>query len=229
MANPAELWMKEYEEASRITEEVHKMLSEYRSNPPSSVSETRKHLSSMHRSITILDFRLEKLEADLSGMPKKFIWFRKKEMSKRMEMLSNLRERERQMASVLNMWYAATDQEELIESSQGIINLQGEIMQEQDVVLDRLEEMVLITKNFALAINEELNMHTRLMDRTDEHGIGTLDSRRLRVQKRLETLNQRNIVGRSSMCLLPVLAIVILVLIAWMLAKYLKRRLQTSS
>ncbi|KAJ4785681.1 Syntaxin-52 [Rhynchospora pubera] len=232
MASPADLWVKEYGEASRLADEVSKMLSERGSLPPSG-PETQRFLSGLRRRITILGTRLGKLEADLASLPRKSI--SDKEMHKRHELLSNLRAREKQMASALNMSYAA-DREDLLGSSkgtvdevkraagldnQGIVGLQRQIMREQDEGLEKLEETVYSTKHIALAVNEELNLHTRLIDTLDQR-VEDTDSRLQRVQKRLAILNKRNKAGCSCMCLvLSVLAIVILAVIAWMLLKYL--------
>ncbi|KAJ4805498.1 syntaxin of plants 52 [Rhynchospora pubera] len=217
MASPADLWVKECGEASRLADEVSKMLSERGSLPPSG-PETQRFLSGLRRRITILGTRLGKLEADLASLPRKSI--SDKEMHKRHELLSNLRAREKQMASALNMSYAA-DREDLLGSSkgtvdevkratgldnQGIVGLQRQIMREQDEGLEKLEETVYSTKHIALAVNEELNLHTRLIDTLDQR-VET-DSRLQRVQKRLAILNKRNKAGCSCMCLLlSVLAI----------------------
>jgi hypothetical protein len=48
MANPAELWVKEYGEASRLADQVTKMLSDRGSLPPSG-PETQRYLSGMRR------------------------------------------------------------------------------------------------------------------------------------------------------------------------------------
>ncbi|KAF3330300.1 syntaxin-52-like protein [Carex littledalei] len=188
MANLAELiWLKEYGEASRLADEISKMLSECGSLPPSEPA-TQRHLSSMIRRMRILSARLGNLETDLTSIPRKsrFSLLRKftsdKEMRKRQEMLSNLRAREQQMASAL----ADIMPEDLAGSSnevktgrvcfdqargfafaavldnQRIVSVQTQIMRKQDEVLDRLEEAALTTKQIALAMNEELNLHTRL-------------------------------------------------------------------
>ncbi|XP_078170841.1 syntaxin-52-like [Carex rostrata] len=232
MANPAELWVKEYGEASRLADEVSKMLAERGSLPPSG-PETQRYLSGLRRRITILGTRLAKLEGDLSSLPRKSI--SDKEMHKRQEMLSNLRAREKQMASSLNMTYAA-NREDLLGSSkgpadevkraagldnQGVVGLQRQIMREQDEGLEKLEETVHSTKHIALAVNEELSLHTRLIDTLDQR-VEATDSRLQRVQKRLAILNKRNKAGCSCMCLLlSIVAIVILAAIVWMLLKYL--------
>ncbi|KAJ3678337.1 hypothetical protein LUZ60_002140 [Juncus effusus] len=231
MARPADLWTKEFTEASRLADEVSKMMSERGSLPAG--PETQRFLSGMRRSSAILSTRLGKLEADLAGFPKKSI--SDKEMHKRQEMLANLRGRERQIASALNTSYSA-NRDDLLGSSkgpaddvkraaaldnQGIVGLQRQIIREQDEGLDRLEETVHSTKHIALAVNEELSLHTRLIDSLDQH-VEETDSRLQRVQKRLAILNKRNKAGCSCMCLLlSVVAIVILAVIAWMLIKYL--------
>jgi syntaxin of plants SYP5 len=70
MTSPAELWVKEYGEASKLADEVTKMLSDRGSLPPSG-PETQRYLSGMRRRITILGTRLGKLEADLASLPRK--------------------------------------------------------------------------------------------------------------------------------------------------------------
>ncbi|XP_078176180.1 syntaxin-51-like [Carex rostrata] len=104
MANPTELWLKKYGQASRLANEFSKMLSEHGSLPPSS-PEKKRYLSGLRRGIIILGTRLAKLEVNLSSLPRKSIL--DKEMHKRQEMLSNLKAREKQMASSLIMSYAA--------------------------------------------------------------------------------------------------------------------------
>ncbi|XP_020579964.1 syntaxin-52-like isoform X2 [Phalaenopsis equestris] len=58
----------------------------------------------------------------------------------------------------------------------GIVVLQRQIMKEQDEGLEKLEETVLSTKHIALAVNEELDLQTRLIDNLDEH-VDITDSR----------------------------------------------------
>jgi SYP5 family syntaxin len=50
----------------------------------------------------------------------------------------------------------------------GLISLQRQIMREQDEDLESLESTVLSTKHIALAVNEELDLHTRLLDDMDK-------------------------------------------------------------
>ncbi|GAB2290107.1 Syntaxin-51 [Dionaea muscipula] len=51
--------------------------------------------------------------------------------------------------------------------NQGIVGLQRQVMREQDEGLEKLEETVTSTKHIALAVNEELDLQTRLIDTLD--------------------------------------------------------------
>ncbi|CBI25683.3 unnamed protein product, partial [Vitis vinifera] len=94
-------------------------------------------------------------------------------------------------------------------------------MKEQDEGLDNLEETVISTKHIALAVNEELDLHTRLIDTLDQH-VDTTDSRLGRVQKNLAILNKRTKGGCTCFCmLLLVIGIVILIVVILVLIKYL--------
>ncbi|KAF0934992.1 hypothetical protein E2562_029518 [Oryza meyeriana var. granulata] len=161
--------------------------------------------------------------------------FTDKELHKLQDMLSNLKSRAKQMATSFNMSNFANREDLLGQSkkaaddmsrvagldNQGIVTLQRQVMKEQDEGLEKLEETVLSTKHIALAVNEELSLHTRLIDGLDDH-VDVTNSRLQRVQKRLAILNKRTKGGFSCMSLLlSVVAIVFLVVIAWLLIKYL--------
>ncbi|XP_054807810.1 syntaxin-51-like isoform X1 [Prosopis cineraria] len=53
--------------------------------------------------------------------------------------------------------------------NQGVDGFQRQIIKEQDKDLEILEERVASTKHIVLAVNEELSLHTRLLDNLDEH------------------------------------------------------------
>ncbi|KAE9591190.1 putative target SNARE coiled-coil domain-containing protein [Lupinus albus] len=78
-----------------------------------------------------------------------------------------------------------------------ILILESAIQAEQDEGLEKLEETVISTKHIALAVNEELGLHTRLIDDLDEH-VDVTDSRLRRVQKNLAVLNKRTKGGCSA-------------------------------
>ncbi|CAL9097387.1 unnamed protein product [Musa acuminata var. zebrina] len=233
MATSLDQWTRELSEASKLAEDISVMISERGSLPPSG-PDTQRHLTAMRRKITILRTRLESLESILSKLPS-LQPIKDKELNKRQEMLANLKSKADQMASELNMSNFGNRKDLFGDGkksadvvsrtagldNQGIVGLQRQIMREQDEGLEKLEETVLSTKHIALAVNEELDLHTRLIDDLDEH-VDITDTRLQRVQKRLAILSKRTKGGCSCMCLLlSVAAIVILIVIAWVLIKYL--------
>lgn len=232
MASSSDQWTREYNEASKLADDITGMISERSSFGTG--PEAQRHSSHIRRKITILGTRLDSLQSLLTKLPAKQP-LTEKEMNRRRDNLANLRTKVTQMASTLNMSnfgnrdsllgpdikpadamsrYAGLD-------NSGVVGLQRQIMREQDEGLEQLEETVLSTKHIALAVNEELGLHTRLIDDLDEH-VEVTDSRLKRVQKNLAVLNKRTKGGCSCLCLLlSVIGIAVLVVALWMIIKYL--------
>ncbi|XP_027329225.1 syntaxin-51-like isoform X1 [Abrus precatorius] len=234
MASSSDSWVKEYNEAQKLADDISGMISEL-SLFPASGPETQCHSSAIRRKITILGTRLDSLQSFLSKLPvsgKQPI--SEKEMNRRKDTLANLRSKVNQMASTLNMSNFA-NRDSLLGpeikpdamsrtvglDNNGVVGLQRQIMKEQDEGLEKLEETVASTKHIALAVNEELDLHTRLIDDLDQH-VDVTDSRLRRVQKNLAVLNKRTKGGCSCLCmLLSVVGIVVLVVVILLLIKYL--------
>lgn len=225
--------MKEYNEAVKLADDISGMISD-RSSFPASGPETQRHASAIRRKITILGTRLDSLQSLLKKLPGKQ-QISEKEMNRRKDMVANLRTKVNQMASTLNMSNFANkdslfgpeikpaDAMSRTEGldNHGVVGFQRQIMKEQDEGLEKLEETVTSTKHIALAVNEELDLHTRLIDDLDQH-VDVTDSRLRRVQKNLAILNKRTKGGCSCLCmLLAVVGIVILVVVIYLLIKYL--------
>ncbi|XP_076919641.1 syntaxin-52-like [Bidens hawaiensis] len=232
MASSADPWMREYNEASKLADDITGMISERSSFGTG--PEAQRHSSAIRRKITILGTRLDSLQSLLTKLPAKQP-LTEKEMNRRREMLANLRTKVTQMASTLNMssfgnrdsllgpdTKPADDMARIsgLDNS-GVVRLQRQIMREQDEGLEKLEQTVISTKHIALAVNEELDLHARLVDDLDEH-VEVTDSRLKRVQKHLAILNKRAKSGCSCFCLLlSVVGIVGLVLVLYLIIKYL--------
>ncbi|MBA0705654.1 hypothetical protein Golax_017834, partial [Gossypium laxum] len=174
----SDTWIKEYNEAARIADDINGMISE-RISLPASGPETQRHASAIRRKITILGTRLDGLQSLLSrptGKP-----LTDKEMNRRKDMVANLRSKANQMASAFNMSNFA-NRESLLgpetkqDAMSRTVGLDNSGLVEQDEGLEKLEETVMSTKHIALAVNEELDLHTRLIDDLDEH-VDVTDSR----------------------------------------------------
>ncbi|KAJ6870296.1 hypothetical protein NC652_036048 [Populus alba x Populus x berolinensis] len=215
MASPSELWMREFNEASKLGDEISDMISGKNSLPQSG-PETQRHLSAIRRKATILTTKLDSLQSFLSALPGKQP-ISGKEINRRQEMLKNLSTKVNQMSTALNMAGAA-NRENLLGSdskTDNIINrasgLDNQGLVEQDEGLEKLDETVTSTKHIALAVNEELTLHTRLLDDLDEH-VDVTNSRMQRVQRNLAFLNKRTKSGCACWIFL-VIAIVILIVV----------------
>ncbi|GER47724.1 syntaxin of plants 52, partial [Striga asiatica] len=210
MASSGDSWVREYNEAVRLSDDITNMISE-RNSLPASGPEAQRHASSIRRKITILGTRLDNLQSLLSKLPGKQS-LSEKEMNRRRDRVSNLRSKVNQMASTLNMSNFANRDSLLgpeIKPVDAMSRISGLDNHEQDEGLEKLEETVISTKHIALA------------DNLDEH-VEVTDSRLQRVQRRLAILNKRTKGGCSCLCLLlSVIGIVVLVAIIYLLVKYL--------
>ncbi|XP_047264133.1 syntaxin-51 isoform X6 [Capsicum annuum] len=233
MASFGDSWIQEYNEAGKLADDISNMISG-RSSSPSTGPEAQRYSSSIRRKITILGTRLDSLQSIDSKLPGKQR-LTEKEMNRRKDMLANLKSKATQMVSTLNM--SNFDNRDSLLGPEtkaadamsrttgldnyGVVGLQRQIMKEQDEGFAKLEKTVMNTKHIALTVNEELDLHTRLIDTLDEH-VDVTDSRLQRVGRKLAILNKRTKGGCSCMCmLLSVTGIVLLVAAIYVLIKYL--------
>lgn len=212
--------MRAYNEALKLSEEINGMISE-RSSSAVTGPDAQRRASAIRRKITIFGNKLDSLQsllAEIHGKP-----ISEKEMNRRKDMVGNLRSKANQMANALNMSNFA-NRDSLLGpdikpddsmsrvtgmDNQGIVGYQRQVMREQDEGLEQLEGTVMSTKHIALAVSEELDLQTRLIDDLDYH-VDVTDSRLRRVQKSLAVMNKNMRSGCSCMSmLLSVLGIVV--------------------
>ncbi|XP_010497722.1 PREDICTED: syntaxin-51 [Camelina sativa] len=232
MASSSDSWMKSYNEALKLSEEINGMMSE-RSSSAETGPDAQRRASAIRRKITMFGTKLDSLQSLLAQIHGKPV--SEKEMNRRKDMVGNLRSKSNQMANALNMSNFA-NRDSLLGpeikpddsmsrvtgmDNQGIVGYQRQVMREQDEGLERLEETVMSTKHIAMAVGEELDLQTRLIDDLDYH-VDVTDSRLQRVQKHLAVMNKNMKSGCSCMSmLLSVLGIVGLAVVIWLLVKYL--------
>jgi SYP5 family syntaxin len=70
MATPSGSWMQEFNEASKLGDEINGMINGKNSLPPSG-PETQRHLSATRRKIAILRTKLDILQSLLTALPSK--------------------------------------------------------------------------------------------------------------------------------------------------------------
>uniref|UniRef100_M8AT09 Uncharacterized protein n=1 Tax=Aegilops tauschii TaxID=37682 RepID=M8AT09_AEGTA len=190
--SPLEQWTKRFQEAERLVEEVMGNIAE-RGN----VKEMRK----LAEKFDALELKVREVAAPFTM---------KKHSSNRNELLGPNDDR----CTVVDIKSTANME------NQEIVQLQRNIMKEQDECLDRLEETIVSTKHIALAINEELDLHVRLIDDLDER-VEDTSTQLQRAQKKLKSLNTR--MRKSGSCtgiLVSIIAGVIFVAVVWTLIKF---------
>lgn len=73
MASSGDPWVREYNEAVKLADDITSMISE-RNSLPATGPEAQRHVSAIRRKITILSTRLESLESLHSRPPGKQLW-----------------------------------------------------------------------------------------------------------------------------------------------------------
>eukprot|EP00850_Spirogloea_muscicola_P005143 SM000023S07599 [mRNA] locus=s23:292998:294868:- [translate_table: standard] len=229
-------WLAEFGEAMRLTDDVASKLQE-RGAAVRGGEDPSRLVAAARRKLAMLATRADRLEALLADGGDR-VGLSEKEVYRRQDMLLGIRYRAKQMAAVLNTQQPSnrkdllerdgekpnvvleTDQTAELENS-GIIHLQKRIMKDQDEELVGLESTVASTKHIALAVNEELDLHSQLLDDLDRD-VESTNARVAVAQRKLAVISKRS--SRSctfaTMCLL-LLAIVCLVLVVLWLSKYL--------
>eukprot|EP00252_Welwitschia_mirabilis_P005097 TRINITY_DN1550_c0_g2_i1.p1 TRINITY_DN1550_c0_g2~~TRINITY_DN1550_c0_g2_i1.p1 ORF type:complete len:234 (+),score=44.83 TRINITY_DN1550_c0_g2_i1:243-944(+) len=233
MTGPPDQWMKEYGDASKLLEDISARMAERSSLPPSG-PDTQHHLSALRRKVTVLSTRIDSLQSMLPKLPSRQR-ITEKELHRRQDMLVNLRSKANQMASALKMSNLGNRNDLLGDENKpvseidrtpgldnyGLVGLQRQIMKEQDEGLEKLEETVISTKHIALAVNEELDLQSRLLDNFDQD-VDLTASRLQRAQRRLAMFSKKVKSGCSCMCLLLMVALIVILAVAiWAIIKYL--------
>ncbi|KAH7301378.1 hypothetical protein KP509_23G022500 [Ceratopteris richardii] len=233
---PRDAWMREYEDAVRLSDDIAGRLADRESS--SSVlraDESSRFIALIRRKLTMLGTKLDSLHSLLNSITVNRS-LNDKDLVKRQDLLKNLRTQMNQITTSLNS-YQASDRSSLLGqdnmqaelkenstvglSNAGIIGLQRNIMRDQDEDLAKLEETALSTKHIALTVNEELDLHTRLLDELDED-VNVTNNRMKVVQKRLGYLTKKASNNCSCFSLIVmVFAIVFLILIFIGIMKYL--------
>ncbi|KAK8691159.1 hypothetical protein V6N13_074678 [Hibiscus sabdariffa] len=144
MASSSDTWIKEYNEAVRLADDINGMISG-KSSLPASGPETQRHASAIRRKITILGTRLDGLQSLLS-----------RPTGKPLDSLLGPDTKPDAMSRTVDL------------DNSGLVD--------QDEGLEKLEETVISTKHIALAVGEELDLHTRLIGDLN-HQVDVTDSR----------------------------------------------------
>ena len=97
-------------------------------------------------------------------------------------------------------------------NNQQILQYQDTIMRDQDDMLDQLHRSVTSTKNIAIAVNEELDLHERLLDDLDSQ-VDQSQSNLKNASRKLGVLMKKTRGSWKSLCLIMLLIIGLVVVL----------------
>ena len=97
-------------------------------------------------------------------------------------------------------------------NNQQILQHQDTIMRDQDDMLDQLHRSVTSTKNIAIAVNEELDLHERLLDDLDSQ-VDQSQSNLKNASRKLGVLMKKTRGSWKSLCLIMLLIIGLVVVL----------------
>ncbi|KAF5835074.1 Qc-snare protein, Syn8/Syntaxin8-family [Dunaliella salina] len=226
-------WLREFEEAKLLEQEVLQLIQERNSrNAGPGDPETSRKTATARRKIGTLGTLVEKLlrlldSPDVSQLSEQ-------ERNRRRDLLYNLRNRREQMQHSLRRGRGPADKESLMEGSgsstqppqeteqtaeldnKGLLAMQQRTMDHQDEELGHIEKGVHSTKHIALAIGEEADLHTRLLDDLDEE-VDVTQSRMKVATHKVKHMMKESASWRGGLCIF--LLIVTLVTIFILAAK----------
>ncbi|KAI5080141.1 hypothetical protein GOP47_0005620 [Adiantum capillus-veneris] len=230
-------WLREYEDAVRLSDDIARRLADRESG--STVlrpDEATRLISLVRRKLTMLGTKLDSLSSLLnnSSLNKSQ---NDTDLLKRQELVKNLRARMNQMSvslsSLQDIDRSSLLGQEVMQAelrgnnrtvgltNSGIITFQRQSMRDQDDDLLSLEETALSTKHVALAVNDELDLHARLLEELDED-VDITNNRMKVVQRRLAYLSKKASSNCSCMSLIVmVFILVFLILVFYGIVKYI--------
>jgi SYP5 family syntaxin len=179
-----ESWVKEFEGAKNLAQEVIELIQERNVNSSTGPEASRKTATARRKLGTLgteIDRLLKWLESDqASGLSES-------EKNRRRDMLHDLRSRREQMQYALKRSSGHSERDALFQGkpsgsnsgvsqqaketeatavldTRGLLSLQQQIMKNQDMELEHMEKAIGNTKHIAVAIGEEVDLQTRLLD-----------------------------------------------------------------
>lgn len=178
-----DVWVREFQDAKQLADEVMASIQDRNTKYQSGSSEASRVTAAARRKLGSLATRIQSLVDLLSSSECRNLT--ESERNRRHDLLGVLRSRHEQMTRMLSRHQA--DRDQLLTNpgstgrgpapetdrtaeleNHGIVQLQQQVMQDQDSELDELSGHIHTTRNIAITINEELDLHNRLLDDLDD-------------------------------------------------------------
>lgn len=229
-------WLADYEAAQQTAKETLQLIQERNLQFPEGGPEASRITATCRRKLGTLGGLLDGLRTSLEGP--QLAGLTENERNRRRDLVAVLRSQREQMLASLKREAPRAARDTLLGGAsagggggavaaagpggreteataelgnRGLLAMQQQVMQQQDDALESLERSVVGTKHIALQINEEAELHNRLLDDLDEAVEGT-SSRLAAAQRRLKLVMRRS--GSCKTMFLLFLVAVVLVVVA---------------
>lgn len=175
-------WIKDHDESKALAMEILQLIQERNADNRSGPEASRK-TASARRKLGTLGSQIDKLSAYLDAPEGGKL--SEQEKNRRRDQVYDLKSRRESMLHALKRNNQQQDRDNLLAGSSSqvqpreteqtadldnkqLLQLQNKIIKVQDEELETMEKSIISTKHIALAINEEVNLQTRLLDDLDE-------------------------------------------------------------
>eukprot|EP01023_Acetabularia_acetabulum_P021794 TRINITY_DN2151_c0_g2_i3.p1 TRINITY_DN2151_c0_g2~~TRINITY_DN2151_c0_g2_i3.p1 ORF type:complete len:252 (+),score=46.75 TRINITY_DN2151_c0_g2_i3:205-960(+) len=226
-----DLWLAGCDSARVLADQIQGYLQERVFKYPNGGPEASRLTAKARRLLASLASQIQRLR---EGLDEEIDNLSKAEKNRRNDIITNLNLRREQMLDQLSKTYAvargellgssnaasgpAQDTEETADlDSRGLLQLQKEKMQEQDVLLNNMETTVDSTKHIALAIGEEVDLQKGLLDQMDQE-VDIVGTRLVLATRRINHIIKKT--PGWGWCLMILLLVIILVVIVVIVIKF---------
>jgi syntaxin of plants SYP5 len=229
----AEDWNVEYDSSRQAVQDIVTIIQERNTKHPVGGPEASRKTAAARRKLGALGTQLEKLSAWLDGPDGQRV--SERERHRRRDLVHALKTRREQILVSIKRPQANEMRTELLSGPQtqtapretertaeldnlGLLRLQHQVMKEQDTSLEVMEQTVSSTKHIALAIGEEVDLHTRLLEDLDED-IDHTHTRLRAINQRVKHMLRHSSSWRGGLVIfLLAIVLVVVILLAFKIA-----------
>ncbi|KAG2438077.1 hypothetical protein HXX76_005686 [Chlamydomonas incerta] len=231
-------WTKEFDECKRLAQETLQLIQERNLRHPNGGPEASRLSAAARKKLGTLGVQLDKLlrwldspEAESLSEPEK---------NRRRDLIYDLRSRREGMQMSIKRSTGAADRDALFSGAgpsgplppreteataeldnRGLLGLQQAVMRRQDEELEAMEKTVASTKHIALAIGEEVDLQTRLLDDLADD-VDVTQSRLKAATAKVKQLMRDSSNCRLGVCVfLLIVTLVVVVILTVKLARFL--------
>uniref|UniRef100_A0A7R9W0C5 t-SNARE coiled-coil homology domain-containing protein n=1 Tax=Chlamydomonas euryale TaxID=1486919 RepID=A0A7R9W0C5_9CHLO len=225
-----EAWVTEHEEAKQLAQEIVTLIQERNINHSSGGPEASRKTAAARRKIGTLGTTLDKLLRWLDTEEASSL--SESEKNRRRDLVLGLKNRREQMQYAIKRGVTASERDQLFTGmpgsskaaepketeataeldARGLLQLQNQVMKSQDTELEAMEKSIQSTKHIALAIGEETDLQTRLLDDLEDD-VEVTNMRTRAATSRVRQIIKNSSNWRSGLCVFLLIVALVLVLV----------------